>query len=308
MAPPPRTSPERKSSPERISSPERSPERRAQEVREANRLAEAKRQAEIEKKERAEANRLALEAERHKELAERSRQAQQQAEEARKARAKAEENRQKQATEALRQLQAKWADADKKIDDMRDEAFAQAGGRVAAWASRRAAAHIRNADSDETHKKRMHAAFVKKDERFQAWVVDTEAERARKAKEMALVRASAAVRFEGEVNDRSLRLKEAQQLAARRRRAKEEEKRVQLAELAEKAEQRDREAWEARVRVEKAHRQREERLAAECKKKEKQASDFLQKRYDEIEKIRSTKITRAQSSSQLRVEASCWRL
>ena len=154
----------------------------------------------------------------------------------------------------------------------------------------------------------MHAAFVKKDERFQAWVVETEAERARKARETALVRASAAVRFEGEVHDRSARLIEAQRLADRRRRTKDEEKRLQLAELAERAEARDREAWEARLRVERAHRQREVLLDAECKKKEKQANDFLQKRYDDIERKRAAKITRAQSYDSLRVDASCWRL
>ena len=103
---------------------------------------------------------------------------------------------------------------------------------------------------------------------------------------------------------------DAQKLAARRRRAKAEERRQQLAERAELALQRDAEAWQARVRCDRAVHERQRQVEAECNRKAQQATEFLQRRRDEIEAKRAEKITRAQSyeSLTLRVDPSCWRL
>ena len=257
--------------------------------------------------ERAEANRLALEEERRRKLAERARQAAEQAEKARQARDKAEQDREKAAAERLRELQAKWAEADKHVERLRNDAYATAGTRVAAWKSRREEAVSRSVIADVSKDKRMAEAFNAKEQKFEEWRQQTVAELKRKKEMSAAVRAAASSRFEGEVEERNSRLKMAQRQAAARRRAKEEERREEFAERAEMAEKRWDEAWAARLRVEREREAERVRLEVECLRKAEQAENFLQKKRDAIEGKRGIQISRAQSSTELRADPSCWR-
>ena len=147
-------------------------------------------------------------------------------------------------------------------------------------------------------------------EKYEEWRVEEEKRQAERIRAHAAARRTASTRFEGELDQRNSRLREAQKLAAMRRKAKAEERKTQLAERAELAMQRDNEAWQARLRCDKAVLERQRQLEAECKRKAKQTIDFLQRRSDEIEAKRAEKITRAQSyeTLTLRVDPSCWRL
>ena len=155
-----------------------------------------------------------------------------------------------------------------------------------------------------------HAPPFGPQEKFELWQVEEGQRQTERIKAHAALRRTASARFEGGLEERSTRLKDAQKLAALRRRAKEEERKQQLAERAELAQKRDDEAWKARLRCDKAVLERQRQIETECNRKARQATEFLQRRSNEIEAKRGTKITRAQSYETLsiRVDPSCWRL
>lgn len=160
-------------------------QRRAQEA--AAKEAERKRLQE----EQAEANRRRIEAERQRELAQRAREAQEQAENARKAREQAEAQRIKDAEERLRQLQQRWKAADEHVEKVKDQLFAEAGGRVAVWAGRKQSAAARIAEADKAHQHRMSQAWTTKKEKFEEWQVGETQRVAERAKQHAEQRKSA---------------------------------------------------------------------------------------------------------------------
>jgi len=209
-----------------------------------------------------------------------------QAERARLVRVENEEARQKKSEEALRQLQARWSQADKAVEVRRDQLYAVAKEKISNWQVKKAAAKERNTASDVAKDKRMQEAWVTKQLRFAEWRKEKEAENQRKAEELAATLHAASGRLEQELLDRNTRLEEAQERAAERRAAMEAEKQRQLQEKAELAEQREAEAWASRVRVETANRARIEHLDANCRRKAKQAEECLKKRYDRIGAVR----------------------
>ena len=182
----------------------------------------------------------------------------------------------------LQQLQKRWAEVDKTVDQQRDQLYAKAKDVVSSWTVKRDAARERNALSAGNHAKRMERLHQEKEARLAAWRQRTEAERKRKEDELARSRSSATTRFEEELRQDAARLNEAQARAAQRRRAFQQEKRRQLAERAEAAEAKEEEMWAARVRMEQQHAKRIAEVDAECKRKAKQAEEVLAARVTRV--------------------------
>ena len=108
-----------------------------------------------------------------------------------------------------------------------------------------------------------------------------------KALELARSRSSSRARFEDVLRQNNSRLEEAQERAAERRKAFEEQKRRQLEERAEEAEKKVEEMWAARLRVDAARRQREAELELVCQKKAQQAEACLADRHKKIRSFRN---------------------
>ena len=249
---------------------------------------EAERRAEAHA--RAEANRLRIEKERARQLAERSRQLKEQAQRAKEARKAAAIAREKAAQEQLETLQKRWAEADKHVDALRTEVFLAARGRVEGWKERQGTAASKYTSMVQADAKKVSDEFVRKEKKFHEWQEAMEEKRQQKAREVAAVREAASGRFSGELEARTDRLEQAQQLAAERRERTAAERAAYLAERAAIAEQREQEAWEARLRVEQQVKQRTQDTAAICQSKMERAEACLQTRAQALEgRLRSFK-------------------
>ena len=177
----------------------------------------------------------------------------------------------------------RWAEADKHVESLRDQMFAESKERVTAWKGRRAEAMSRNTYSDEAYEKKMADAFKTKEQRFKEWRIQNALDLERKAREVAAMRKEASARFGDELANRDSRLEQAQEVARQNRMRMEREKRQQLKERAERAEQKAEEVWQARVRVENALKAKTSEYETECKRKAQQAEDCLRRRAVETE-------------------------
>ena len=124
----------------------------------------------------------------------------QEAQEARVAQARLdqEESRQRASDQRLVEMKKRWAEAAEHVDSLRMDGYRSAGGRVDQWRTRHAAAHAASTAADDQKVQKLQQAFVKKDERFRQWRVDTDTRLAQRAVEIAGLRKAASVRFLGE--------------------------------------------------------------------------------------------------------------
>ena len=150
----------------------------------------------------------------------------------------------------------------------------------------------------------MHEARRQKDVRFAAWQQQTEAQRQRRTMEVAIQRKVVVSRQAEQHLGRDERLANALVLAEKRRLRMAREKAEQLQQRELENEQRSEDAWQARVRVMEALREREAHLEAEVKRKMQQAETCLEKRAREVESRRRANLVWVNSTSSLHASSS----
>ena len=165
---------------------------------------------------RAEANRLRIEAENQRKLAERAKQAKEKAEKAEQDRIEKEAKRQADSAAMLAALKVRWHQATTHVEALKDTKFSECRQRVANWKERRTSCLQKGQAMDDDHDKKMKDQFQEGERRYKKWRAENEEMLRQKAAAVAAKRKEAGALFEKNVDAYNERMEEVRQRGARR--------------------------------------------------------------------------------------------